>query len=282
MKIRENRRLQNIKHELWRNKLAFASAIVLLMIILFSIFAFLSPYDPAAQDLTDVSSGPSASHWGGTDDLGRDYLTRAFYGGRVSLLVGFTAMLISVTIGLLVGTVSGYFGGWIDNILMRAVDVLSSIPWIILVTVASVLIGPGLKTIVMVIGFLTWMGTARLIRAETLSVKEREYVLYAKASGQSHVQVILKHIIPSILPTLIIAVTSTIASAIMMESTLSFLGLGIQEPNSSWGSMLNNAQGEALYVAFIPGLLIVMTVYSFSKLGEVFRVAFEPKTKGNS
>nr|WP_187356641.1 ABC transporter permease [Heyndrickxia shackletonii] len=270
-----------MKKELKSNKTALFAFIFLSFIILASIFAFLSPYSPNAVNVGKVLEKPNGSHLFGTDELGRDYLTRALYGGRISLTVGLLAMAISTCIGVLVGTVSGYFGGKIDNLLMRIVDIISSIPWMILVTVISIFLTPGLKAIILVIGLFTWMGTARLVRAETLTIKEREYVLYAKASGQSFWKIIFKHIIPGALPTFIVASTVSIANAILMESALSFLGLGVQQPLSSWGSMLQTAQGNlasAPYMAILPGVLIVLTVYSFNKLGDVLRVVVEPKT----
>jgi peptide/nickel transport system permease protein len=223
--------------------------------------------------------GPSAAHWFGTDDLGRDYLTRVLYGGRISLIVGVVAMLISTLIGVVVGTVSGYFGGLVDSILMRIVDVLLSIPWMILVTVISIYMKPGLQAIILVIGLFQWMNIARLVRAETLSVKEREYVLYADSINQSHLFIILRHVIPSVLPTIIVAATTGIANAILTESALSFLGLGVQQPMSSWGSMLSRAQevlGKAPYMAILPGIMIIITVFSFNKLGDLIRVFAEP------
>ncbi|NYE09316.1 peptide/nickel transport system permease protein [Bacillus niacini] len=279
----KNRRIEKLKTELKRNKSAALALLFLFLIIFVSIFAFLSPYDPNKVDVLNVLQKPNAQHLFGTDELGRDYLTRALYGGRVSLIVGILAMLISTSIGVLVGTVSGYFGGRIDNFLMRTVDIISSIPWMILVTVVSIYLTPGLKAIILVIGLFTWMSTARMVRAETLSVKEREYVLYAKSTGQSIRKVIWKHIIPAVMPTFIVASTVSIANAILMESALSFLGLGIQQPLSSWGSMLQNAQsnlGNAPYMAILPGLLIVFTVYSFNKLGDILRAVVEPKTSG--
>ncbi len=281
MAKQKNRRMEKLKKELKSNKLALFAFIFLSLIILASIFAFLSPYSPNTVNVGKVLQQPSGSHLFGTDELGRDYLTRALYGGRISLTVGILAMAISTCIGVLVGTVSGYFGGKVDNLLMRIVDIISSIPWMILVTVISIFLTPGLKAIILVIGLFTWMGTARLVRAETLSIKEREYVLYAKASGQSFWKIIFKHIIPGALPTFIVASTVSIANAILMESALSFLGLGVQQPLSSWGSMLQTAQGNlgsAPYMAILPGLLIVLTVYSFNKLGDVLRVIVEPKT----
>ncbi|MCM2531220.1 ABC transporter permease [Neobacillus pocheonensis] len=276
--------MEKFKKELKRNKTAAIALIFLVLILLLSIFAFLSPYPPDKVDVTNVLQGPSVMHWFGTDELGRDYLTRALFGGRISLTVGILAMLISTSIGVLVGTISGYFGGRIDNFLMRTVDVISSIPWMILVTIVSIYLTPGLKAIILVIGLFTWMSTARLVRAETLSLKEREYVLYAKSSGQSLKKIIWKHIIPAVFPTFIVASTVSIANAILMESAgLSFLGLGIQQPLSSWGSMLQNAQGNlgnAPYMAILPGLFIVLTVYSFNRLGDVLRAVVEPKTSG--
>lgn len=279
----KNRRIEKLKAELKRNKSAALALLFLSLIIIISIFAFLSPYDPNKVDVLNVLQKPNAQHLFGTDELGRDYLTRALYGGRVSLTVGILAMLISTSIGVLVGTVSGYFGGRIDNFLMRTVDIISSIPWMILVTVVSIYLTPGLKAIILVIGLFTWMSTARMVRAETLSIKEREYVLYAKSAGQSVRKVIWKHIIPAVMPTFIVASTVSIANAILMESALSFLGLGIQQPLSSWGSMLQNAQsnlGNAPYMAILPGLLIVFTVFSFNKLGDILRAVVEPKTSG--
>lgn len=276
-----NRSFDRVKDGFSRNRAATLCLFLLAGMILVSVFAFLSPHDPDAIDLAHVSELPSRVHWFGTDDLGRDYLTRALYGGRVSLTVGFFAMLISTTIGVVVGTVSGFLGGLADNLLMRVVDLLSSIPWMILVTVISIYLTPGLKAIIIVIGFFTWMRIARLVRAETLSIKEREYVLYAKASGQKPSLIIAKHIIPSVMPTVMVAASLGIANAILIESALSFLGLGVKQPMASWGSMLQNAQSyleTAPHLAFIPGLFIVATVFAFNKVGDVLRLFVEPKS----
>ncbi|KOF57946.1 MULTISPECIES: ABC transporter permease [Clostridium] len=277
----KNRRMENVKAELRHNKVALFSILFLIFIALISVFAFLYPYNPNKTNVSIMLQAPSLAHPFGTDELGRDYLARAIYGGRVSLLVGILAMVISTSIGVLVGTLSGYFGGKIDNLLMRMVDIISSIPWMILVTVISIFLKPGFKTIIIVIGFFTWMEISRLVRAETLSVKEREYVLYAVSTGEVSMNIIMKHIIPSVFPTIIVAATTGIANAIMTESSLSFLGIGIQQPMSSWGSLLQNAQSNlqnAPYMAILPGILIVLTVYSFNKLGDVLRVFVEPKT----
>lgn len=268
--------LTALKHD----KVAIVSLTLLAFIIILSLIAPLLPMDPNATNVSHMLQRPSAGHWFGTDEVGRDYLARVIYGGRVSLMVGFLAMLTSVTIGVVVGTLAGYCGGIVDMILMRIVDIMSSIPWMVLVTVISIFLRPGLRSIIIVIGFFTWMEIARLVRAETLSIKEREFVLYAQFAGVPIWRIIAKHVIPSVFPTIIIAATTSIASAIMTESSLSFLGIGIQQPMSSWGSLLQSAQGtmqNAFYMAVIPGLLIVITIFAFNKLGNLLRIFVEPR-----
>lgn len=280
MSIFSRRRASQIRAEIRGNKAIIAAVAFLVVIALLSVFAFLSPHDPDAIDVNRRLEGPSREHWFGTDDLGRDYLTRVLYGGRISLIVGIIAMLISTFIGVVIGTVSGYFGGWVDGILMRFVDILQSIPWMILVTIISIYLRPGLQAIILVIGLFTWMQIARLVRAETLSVKEREYVLYARSINEPELLIIIRHVLPSVLPTIIVAATMGVANAIMMESSLSFLGLGVQQPLSSWGSMLNRAQsvlGRAPYMAILPGVMIILTVFSFNKIGDLVRVLIEPR-----
>ncbi len=254
--------------------------VFIIFIISISLAAPLIPIDPSKINISNAMSKPSLQNWFGTDKVGRDYFIRTIYGGRVSLAVGILSMLTTVTVGVAVGTIAGYFGGRIDSILMRIVDVLSAIPWMILVTVMSVLLKPGFKTIIIVIGLFTWMGIARLVRAETLSIKERDYVAYGKFIGVPAPVIILRHIIPAVFPTIIVSATTGISGAIMTESSLSFLGLGIQEPMSSWGSLLQDAQGHlqhSIHMAFLPGLFIFLTIFSFNKLGNVMRVFAEPR-----
>lgn len=248
------------------------------LLVFFSLIIPFLHFDPNATDVSNMSQSPSSKHWFGTDEVGRDYFTRVIYGGRVSLFVGVLAMLTATIIGTAIGLISGYFGGWIDNILMRIVDVLSSIPWLVLVIVLSVFLKPGITTIIIVIGGFSWMSIARLIRAETLSAKERDYVIYGEFIGQSTSKIILKHIFPSVLPTLIVAASASISGAIMTESALSFLGIGIQQPMASWGSLLQNAQSSlqrAPYMAVLPGLFVVLTVYSFNNLGDMLKRIFQ-------
>ena len=277
----QKRRIENVLSALKHDKLAILSIIFLAAVIILALAAPLLPLDPTSTDVRNMLKPPPQAQPFGTDEVGRDYLSRVVYGGRVSLLVGFLAMVTCVCVGVVVGTISGYFGGWVDSLLMRIVDIMSSIPWMILVTVISLFLKRGLKSIIIVIGFFTWMGIARLVRAETLSLKEREYVMYAKFVGVPGHLIILRHIIPAVLPTIIIASSTGIANAIMTESSLSFLGLGIQQPMSSWGSLLQSAQGNmqnAIYMAILPGLLIVLTIFAFNKLGNLLRIFVEPRT----
>ncbi|ADM68145.1 MULTISPECIES: ABC transporter permease [Paenibacillus] len=271
---------RNIGIELMTSKMGAVALILLIVFSLGAIFAFLSPQDPNKLNVLERLQPPGAAHWFGTDDYGRDYFTRALYGGRVSLLVGFASMIIATSIGAVVGIVSGYFGGWIDNLLMRVLELIMSIPSFLVILLLSVFLKPGVGNIIVIIALLMWMNIARVVRAETMTLREREYVLYAKASGQSTFGIIMKHIVPNLIPVIIVGATNNIASAIMMESSLSFLGFGVQLPNATWGSMLNNAQGyiaQAPYMALFPGLLILLTVLSFNVLGDVLRVGFEPK-----
>jgi peptide/nickel transport system permease protein len=280
-----NHRLRtNIKYQLKENKLGVLAIIIILVLVMASILAFFSPHDPNKIVLQNRLASPNTTHLFGTDDLGRDYFTRALYGGRVSITVGFLSMIISTVIGTTVGTISGYFGGKIDSVIMRVIDILMSIPTFFLILILNAYLKPGIQNIILIIGLFGWMGIARIVRAETLSVKEREYVLYSKVIGERSNVIIRKHIIANIFPTVMVASTLNIASAILTESSLSFLGLGVQPPNSSWGSMLKYAQGyiaDAPYLALFPGMLILLTVLSFNILGDIFRVAFEPKANND-
>ncbi|URN95355.1 MAG: ABC transporter permease [Candidatus Pristimantibacillus lignocellulolyticus] len=270
----------NVLHELYHNKIGLVAIGILFIFTLGAIFAFLAPHDPNKLNALIRLQPPSGDHFFGTDDYGRDYFARALQGGRVSLLVGFFAMIVATVIGVTIGVMSGYFGGKLDNILMRLVEVIMSIPSFLILLLLSIYLKPNIGNLIIIIGFLMWMNVSRIIRAETMTLKEREYVLYAKASGQNSYGIIVKHILPNLIPTIIVGATNTIASAILMESSLSFLGFGVQAPSATWGSMLNNAQGYiagAPYLAIFPGLLIFLTVLSFNILGDILRVGFEPK-----
>lgn len=275
-----DRILKNLKLNLKQNKLSILAIIIIMIFTFASLCAFLSPYDPNQIDPANRLLRPDFKHFFGTDDMGRDYFTRALYGGRVSLMVGFMSMIISTIIGTIVGAISGYFGGKIDDFIMRCIDILMCIPTFFLILVINSYLGASVVNLICIIGFLGWMSIARIVRGETLSVKEREYVLYAKASGENCFKIIIKHIIPSILPTIIVSATINIATSILLESSLSFLGVGITQPNASWGSMLKDAQSylmDAPYLAFFPGMIILLTVLSFNLIGDTLRNVFEAK-----
>ncbi|KEI78213.1 ABC transporter permease [Clostridium botulinum] len=276
-----NERLKlNLKIQFEENKLGYISLSIILILILFSTFSFLSPYDPNKIDLSNKLVNPSLKHLFGTDEMGRDYFTRSLYGGRASLMVGFISMIISTALGTIIGTFSGYIGGKIDNILMRIIDILMCIPTFFLILIINAYLKPGIENIIIIIGLFGWMDIARIVRSQTLSLKEREYVLCSKALGAPNKRIVFKHIIPNVIPSVMVASTINIASAILTESSLSFLGLGVRAPNSSWGSMLQNAQGfisSAPYLAIFPGLFILFTVLSFNILGDIFSVALDPK-----
>lgn len=272
--------IQNIWISLKENKLAIACMIILIIITIASILAPLSPWDPDAIDLVNKFKTPSKEHIFGTDNLGRDYFTRALYGGRVSLQVGIFSMIVSIVVGTLFGTISGYIGGVVDSIMMRFVDIFMSVPSFLLIIIINAFISPSMFTMIIIIGMFAWMGVARIVRAETMSLKERDFVLAAKGLGASNIEIIFKHIIPNLIPSIIVAGSLSIARAILTESSLSFLGFGVQLPMASWGSMLQNSQSQILelpYLAFFPGLLILLTVMSFNILGDVLRNALEPK-----
>lgn len=270
---------ENFKREIKKNKLGMFAVICLTIIIVISIFAFLTPYDPETIDMNNQLSSPSLKHIFGTDELGRDYFTRALYGARISLIVGILSMMVSIFIGTLVGAISGLLGGKIDATIMRIIDMLMSIPLFFLLLIVNSYLRPSIANIVIIIGIFGWMSIARIVRSETLSIKERDYILCSKALGSNNMNIVKKHIIPNSISTVIVAASINIADAILMESSLSFLGLGVQQPMASLGSMLQTAQariGDKTYLAIFPGLMILLIVLSFNVLGDILRVALDP------
>ena len=269
-----------IAHHLKENKLALICFVILLIIILASLLAPLSPYDPDKIDVINKLQPADKEHWFGTDEMGRDQFTRALYGGRVSLLVAFSSMVISVAVGTLIGTISGYIGGKLDMIIMRCIDIIMSIPSFLLIVVLNAFISPSLSTLVLLISLFGWMSVARIIRAETLSLKERDFILASHGLGSSGIRIIFNHLIPNTMSSLIVAASLAVAKAILTESALSFLNFGVQLPLASWGSMLKNAQDYILdqpMLAIYPGMLILLTVLSFNILGDTLRSALEPR-----
>lgn len=250
------------------------------LILLVVVGPYLVLYRLDQISLSERMHGPSLSHWFGTDELGRDTWVRIMYGGRVSLIVGLTVGFSTVLIGGLVGVVAGYVGGQLDNILMRIVDIIYTIPRIVLLLVLSKVAGPGLVNIVIILVALEWTNAARLARGAVLSYREQEFVLAAQCLGASRWRIMLRHLLPNALAPLIVAATLDAGAAIRAETTLSFLGLGIQPPTPSWGNLLTNASTN-IFIAplqvFLPGLFIFFALMSFNLLGDALRDAMDPR-----
>jgi peptide/nickel transport system permease protein len=267
---------------------ALIGSVVLLIIVLSVTFAFLSPYDPLESDIKNRFQPPSLAHPFGTDGLGRDLLTRCLYGGRVSLFVGFMVMVITLVIGIPVGAIAGFFGGWIDNILMRIIDAVLSLPSLLILILLSAILrstelpfveSNSAMTIAVVIGILSWPTVARLVRAVFLTFREMEYVTAAQALGASDSRIMVGEILPNGFGPIIVEATLEVGYAIMEESGLSFLGFGIMPPTPSWGNLLNAAQGHLIeypWLAIFPGLMIFFTIISINYIGDGLRDALDP------
>lgn len=268
-----------------RHRLAMAGVVILSLIVLASVFApVLSPYDPNRVNLRERSQPPSLQHWLGTDRTGRDILTRVLYAGRISLTVGVVAVSISLLVGTLLGAVAGHFGGWVDSLIMRAVDVVMTFPAIIILLSLAAIVGPGITQTMLIVGLLGSPIPCRLVRSRMLSLREQEFVTAAKALGATDSRIILKHALPNSLDVLIVYATLGIASAILLEAGLSFLGLGVQPPTASWGNMLNVARNisylEGYPWEWMPaGVAIVLTVLAINFIGDGLRDAFDPRSK---
>ena len=267
----------------FRNKLAlFGMTLVTLLALCALLAPILSPYDPSAIDLSHRLVAPSRHHPMGTDQLGRDVFSRMLYGARISLLVGFIAVGISLLIGVLLGSVAGYFGGWLDAFLMRLVDIMLCFPSFFLILAVIALLEPSIFTIMAVIGVTSWMGVARLIRAEILSLKEQEFILAARAIGAGPLRMIVRHLIPNAITPVLVSATLGVAAAILVESSLSFLGIGVQPPTPSWGNILTEGKsvlGIAWWLTLFPGLAILLTVLAYNLLGEGLRDLLDPHLK---
>ncbi len=262
-----------------------AGGLAVLLLFITAIFApFISPYDPSDIDRKHILEAPNSKHILGTDDLGRDVLSRMIYGSRISLSVGFVAIGIATVIGMLFGAISGYYGGWTDRIIMRIIDIMLSIPTFFLILAVIAFIGPGIWNIMIVIGLTSWMGVSRLVRAEFLSLKEREFVLAARALGASDIRIIFKHIMVNSMAPVFVSAVLGIASAILVESALSFLGIGIQPPIPSWGNILTLGKDNieiAWWLSVFPGLAILITVLSYNLVGEGLQDALDPRLWGS-
>jgi len=281
-----SRRSAFIRDVVWQrlrhNKMALTGGAIVFCMFLMATIASLVSSDPSAIDVGQRLLSPSLSHPLGTDDLGRDVLVRMLYGARISLLVGFVAVGISCLIGIFFGALAGYYGGWIDALIMRFVDIMLCFPTFFLILAVIAFLDPSIWNIMIVIGLTSWMGVARLIRAEFLSLRQRDFVLAAQALGASDFRLIFRHILPNAMSPVLVSATLGVAGAILTESALSFLGIGVQPPTPSWGNMLiigKQTLGSAWWLSVFPGLAILITVLGYNLLGEGIRDALDPRLK---
>lgn len=268
------------------NPLAFAGFVIITIILLLALFApYIAPYDPDAIDVKAILIPPSSAHLMGTDGLGRDVFSRMLFGARISLLVGIVAVGIATLIGIVLGAISGYYRGWVDVVIMRLVDVMLSIPTFFLILAVIAFLTPSIWNIMIVIGLTSWMGVTRLVRAEFLSLRGREFVMAAQTLGAKDGRLIFTHLLPNSLTPVIVSSVLGVASAVLIESGLSFLGLGVQAPQASWGNILTDGKEYiqfAWWLSLFPGLAILITVLGYNLLGEGLRDALDPRTSGNS
>lgn len=266
-----------------RNKLAVVGLCILTVFILIALLApVIAPHDPAEQDLLQKLKPPSSEHWLGTDELGRDLLSRTMYGARISLAVGIFAVVFNLVIGIAVGAIAGYYGGKVDSALMRFVDIMLTFPQLFVLITVVTLLKPSLTNIIIVLVLFGWMTKARLLRGQILSMKNREFVDAARTIGMSDFRIIFKHVLPNAIAPVIVSATLQMGGMILAESSLSFLGLGIQPPTASWGNMLQGAYNmtvmlKAPWVAIAPGCMIFLTILSFNFVGDGLRNAFDSR-----
>ncbi len=275
-------------HQLRQDRLTLAAFTVLLLLTILSygsplINKYILRADPNKIDLLQTYEPPSARHWLGMDELGRDQLTRLLSGGRISLTIGIVGAVLTMTIGVTIGAIAGFFGGWVDDIIMWFINTWSSIPFLLFLIIVTQLFKPKWYVLVVFVALNTWIGTSRLVRGEVLSVKERDYVLASRALGVPMSRIIIRHVLPNVIPIVIILTAGSIGGLILLESALSFLGLGVQPPTATWGNMLTKAQGNFTlgpHLVIFPGLLITVTVLCLYLIGDGLRDALDPMMRG--
>jgi peptide/nickel transport system permease protein len=267
-----------------RQPLAAAGLVLLLFFVACALFApWLAPQDPAQLDLKGRLMGPSAAHWFGTDELGRDILSRTLFGARISLIVAVSVVGLSLAVGLVAGGLAGFYGGWTDTIVnVYVTNAFMALPGILLAIAFVAFMGPGLGNVILALAISGWVGYARLVRAQVMSVKEKEFVEAARALGASDLRVMARHILPNILQPLIVQAAIGMAGAVLAEATLSFLGLGVPPPAASWGSMLNDARShlfDSPHLVFFPAIAVMLCVLSFNFIGDALRDWMDPRTR---
>jgi peptide/nickel transport system permease protein len=266
-----------------RNRMAVAGGIVVILLFVVSLFApWISPCDPNEINLHEVLSHPSWAHLFGTDQLGRDVLSRMIWGAGISLKVGFVATGVAICIGVILGALAGYYGKWVDTVIMRFVDIMLCFPAFFLILAVIAILEPSIWNIMIVIGLTSWMGITRLVRADFISLKERDFVQAARVIGASDMRIIFRHILPNAMASVLVAATLGVAGAILTESALSFLGIGVQPPTPSWGNILTAGKNNidiAWWLSLYPGLAILITVLGYNLLGEGIRDSLDPRLK---
>ena len=274
---------KDFRKRFWKNRMAVAGSVIVVLLFIVSLLApWLSPYDPNAIDLKIVLAPPSGGHPFGTDPLGRDVLSRMIWGAGISLKVGFVATGIAILIGTMLGAVAGYYGRWVDAVIMRFVDIMLCFPSFFLILAVIALLEPSIWNIMIVIGLTGWMGVTRLVRADFISLKERDFVQAARVIGAGDLRIIFLHILPNAMASVLVTATLGVAGAILTESALSFLGIGVQPPTPSWGNILTAGKDNidiAWWLSFYPGLAILITVLGYNLLGEGVRDALDPRLR---
>ena len=280
---------ESLKSIAWRrfrrNKLAMFGMLVIVILIIFSLLApFISHYDPNEIDLYKIESSPEGTHWLGTDELGRDMFSRLLYGGRVSLAVGIFASLAEIAIGVSLGSVAGFYGGAVDSVIMRITDIIMCFPFFVVAIALAAMVGPSMTNLIFIIAILEWTKIARIVRAEILSLKNRDYIKAARSLGLRNIRIIIKHVLPNTFASIMVFSTLAIANGILTEAALSFLGLGVRPPQPSWGNMLAAAQSMRVlqyewWMWIPPGMMVFITVISINFLGDGLRDALDPKLK---
>jgi len=278
---------EKLRHLFWKrfrkNGLPLVGALIVIFLFIIALMApVISPYDPGQINIKRVLQEPTAEHIFGTDSLGRDVLSRMIWGSRISLLVGFVAVGIATLIGIFLGALAGYYGRWADNLIMRFVDIMLCFPTFFLILAVIALLEPNIWNIMIIIGITGWMGVARLVRAEFLSLKERDFTVAEKALGAKDFRIIFRHILPNAMAPILVSATLGVAGAILTESALSFLGIGVQPPTPSWGNILTAGKDNieiAWWLSLYPGLAILITVLGYNLLGEGIRDAIDPRLK---
>jgi ABC-type dipeptide/oligopeptide/nickel transport system permease subunit len=275
---------QDAWRRLKKNKLAISALFIILVLLIMAVIGpLLQPYSFSDQSFKEMNKTPSKLHWFGTDDLGRDIFVRVWYGARYSLFIAFMAAFIDLVIGVIYGGIAGFKGGRTDNVMMRIVEVFYGIPYLLIVIMLMVVLGPGLSSIIIALGAFGWMGMARLVRGQIMQLKEQEFVLAAKTLGAGNKRLLFNHLVPNALSVIIINITFTIPAAIFSEAFLSFLGLGIPVPKASWGTLTSDAVGTLIqghaYQLFFPAFMISITMLAFNLFGDGLRDALDPKLR---